>query len=181
MTQITPDYSFKVLLLGDAGVGKTSLIQRYLHGKFTKAYVNTVGMEPYSRYEEIEGYKIMSNIWDIAGTDKFTKLHSIFYRGAKGALVTFDLTRRETFENVDRWMTEAEQLAPGIQFLLIGNKNDLREQREIARREGNARARESENCIDYIETSALSGQRVSESFVQMAETLFKKELKKRAR
>jgi small GTP-binding protein len=174
------DFTYKILLLGDAGVGKTSLIQRYLHGKFSKAYVNTVGMEPYNRFETISDYKILLNIWDIAGESKFSTLRQLFYKGAKGCLVSFDLTRRETFENVDIWIDEAEKYAPNQTFVLVGNKNDLKDQREVFRREGNQKARELEKCITYIETSALSGQRVTESFHALAEELLKNDFKKRA-
>lgn len=166
-------YTFKILLLGDGAVGKTALVQRFVHGKFQKAYLMTIGMEPYSRYETINGTKICYSLWDIAGQDRFRVMRGMFFRGAMGALVTFDLTRRSTYENVGNWIEEAKKESPDALFILVGNKNDLEDLREVSPEEGKALA-EKLNCIDYIETSALTGENVAEAFYKIGETLLNK-------
>ncbi len=169
-------YTFKILLLGDGAVGKTALVQRFVHGKFQKAYLMTIGMEPYSRYETIDDTKVCFSLWDIAGQDRFKAMRGMFFRGAMGALVTFDLTRRQTFENVANWIKEAKSESPNSLFILVGNKNDLEDLREVSEEEGIAKAKEL-NCIDYIETSALTGENVEEAFYKIGKTLLEKKKK----
>lgn len=166
-------YTFKLLLLGDGAVGKTALVTRFVHGKFQKAYLMTIGMEPYSRYETVNDTRICYSIWDIAGQDRFKVMRGMFFRGAMGALVTFDLTRRATFDNVGTWINEAKNESPDTLFILVGNKNDLDDMREVSTEEAVSKAKKL-GCIDYIETSALTGENVTESFYKIAETLLEK-------
>ena len=166
-------FTFKILLLGDGAVGKTALVHRFVHGKFQKAYLMTIGMEPYSRYETIEGQKICYSLWDIAGQDRFKVMRGMFFRGAMGSLVTFDLTRRPSFENTLTWVKEAKQESPDQVFVLVGNKNDLEDMREVSTEEGRARA-EDMGAIDYIETSALTGENVAEAFRKIGKELISK-------
>ena len=166
-------YTFKLLLLGDGAVGKTALVHRFVHGKFQKAYLMTIGMEPYSRYETINGQKICYSLWDIAGQDRFKVMRGMFFRGAMGSLVVFDLTRRQSFENTVNWINEAKAESPDQIFILVGNKNDLEDMREISTEEGQAKADEL-GAIDYIETSALTGDNVAEAFRTIGESLLSK-------
>lgn len=133
----------------------------------------TIGMEPYSRYETIDGTKICYSLWDIAGQDRFKVMRGMFFRGAMGSLVTFDLTRRESFNNASNWIKEAKEESPDQIFILVGNKNDLEDLREISSEEGQARATEL-GAIDYIETSALTGTNVAEAFKKIGKTLIDK-------
>ncbi len=167
MLQSRPKFNFKILLLGDPAVGKTSLVTRFVHGKFTKDYLVTVGMEPYSQHVKIGSTSITLNIWDIAGQQEFQSLRTLFFKGAKATVLVFDLTRRDTFENIYDWHQESDKSAGNQFFLLIGNKNDLKDQRKVYRREGNQMARELDRCIAYIETSALTGHRVEEAFIKL--------------
>ncbi|MFV2014953.1 MAG: Rab family GTPase [Candidatus Heimdallarchaeota archaeon] len=169
-------YTFKILLLGDGAVGKTALVHRFVHNKFQKAYLMTIGMEPYSRYETIDGTKICYSLWDIAGQDRFKVMRGMFFRGAMGSLVTFDLTRRESFNNASNWIKEAKEESPDQIFILVGNKNDLEDLREISTEEGRAKATEL-GAIDYIETSALTGTNVAEAFKKIGKTLIDKRKK----
>ncbi len=166
-------FTFKILLLGDGAVGKTALVQRFVHGKFQKAYLMTIGMEPYSRYETIDGTTVCFSLWDIAGQDRFKVMRGMFFRGAMGGLVTFDLTRRVTFENAQNWINEAKKESPDALFILVGNKNDLEDLREIDTKEGEEKAKEL-GCIGYIETSALTGDNVEEAFYKIGKTLLNK-------
>jgi small GTP-binding protein len=130
----------------------------------------TIGMEPYSRYETIDGTKICYSLWDIAGQDRFKVMRGMFFRGAMGSLVTFDLTRRESFNNASTWIKEAKEESPDQVFILVGNKNDLEDLREISPEEGQGKAKEL-GAIDYIETSALTGDNVAEAFKMIGKTL----------
>lgn len=171
------NYTFKILLLGDGAVGKTALVHRFVHGKFQKAYLMTIGMEPYSRYETIDGQKICYSLWDIAGQDRFKVMRGMFFRGAMGSLVTFDLTRRPSFENTITWINEAKQESPDQIFIMVGNKVDLVDMREISTDEARAKAMEL-GAIDYIETSALTGDNVADAFHKIGKELLDRRTKK---
>jgi len=153
------DHAFKILILGDPAVGKSSLVRRFVHGKFQAQYLMTIGMEPYSKYETIGGVKVCYAIWDIAGADSFKIMHRIYFQGAVGSIVVFDLTRRETFDNVDDWVQNARASAPNQLITLFGNKTDL-EDRQITKEEALEKTKQL-NCINYVETSALTGDNVN--------------------
>lgn len=169
------EYNFKILLLGDAAVGKTSLVQRFVHGKFQQEYLLTIGMEPYSKYETVESHELCYTLFDIAGSQQFTRLRSMFYKGAKGSLVVFDLTRRETFNDIGKWISDAKKGSPDQKFILVGNKNDLDDDREISEKEAKKKAKDL-GCIQYIETSAKTGENVAGAFNKLGEELLQKEM-----
>lgn len=166
-------YTFKILLLGDASVGKTALVNRFVSEKFIKDYVLTIGMEPYSKYAKIGKTQICYSLWDIAGAQQFSRMRNMFFRGSKGSLVTFDLTRKESFDNVDNWILDAEKESANQLYVLIGNKNDLVKQRQVKKRDAETKAKKL-NCIAYIETSALTGEMVEEAFTAMGKNLLKR-------
>ncbi|MCY3411265.1 MAG: GTP-binding protein [Candidatus Heimdallarchaeota archaeon] len=165
--------TFKILLLGDGAVGKTAVVQRFVHGKFQANYQMTIGMEPYSRYEAIDGVKVVYSLWDIAGQDKFKAMRQIFFQGAKGTIIVFDLTRRETFEHVKSWTEESKAEADDQLLLLIGNKHDLEDEREVSFSQAKELS-EQLGFIDYIETSAKTGVNVEEAFRQLGKELLRK-------
>ncbi|MHA2251143.1 MAG: GTP-binding protein [Candidatus Kariarchaeaceae archaeon] len=171
-------FTFKILLLGDAAVGKTALVNRFVSSKFIKDYVLTIGMEPYSKYAKIGKTQICYSLWDIAGAQQFSRMRNLFYRGARGSMVSFDLTRKDTFDNVDNWIEDANKASPNQVFILVGNKNDLKKERKVERRDAEAKAKKL-NCISYIETSALTGQMVEEAFTEIGKSLLLAEQKKR--
>ena len=166
-------HTFKILILGDAAVGKSSLVTRFVHGKFEKNYMVTIGMEPYTRYETIEGQKICYSLWDIAGEAKFQAMRKMFYAGSAGSIITFDLTRKDSYEHVDVWAGEAKNEATNQHLILVGNKNDLGDARQVTTEEGEAKAKEL-GCISYIETSALTGDMVEDAFNSLGKALLKK-------
>ncbi|MHA1217335.1 MAG: ADP-ribosylation factor-like protein [Candidatus Heimdallarchaeaceae archaeon] len=141
-------YTFKVLLLGDGAVGKTSLVQRFIHNKFQSGYLMTIGMEPYSRFETIKDTRVCLQLWDIAG----------------------QITRRQSFENLDTWIREARTESPRIMLMLVGNKNDLEDLRDVSTEEGKKYAKDS-GCIGFIETSAKNGINVENAFIVMGEEI----------
>lgn len=165
------DFTFKILLLGDGAVGKTSLVNRFVNDKFTNQYLHTIGMQPSSKYLTIGSKNICFSIFDIAGEQSFKRLREMFYKGARGALITFDLTKKSSFNNVQSWYKEAKSKSKGTLFILVGNKNDL-PKREVSSEDAKKLANKLK-CEDYIETSALSGEMVEETFNLLGETIMK--------
>jgi len=172
MSEKTPAFTFKILLLGDGAVGKTSLVRRFCHDTFSQNYLMTIGMEPSQRYVTLDGRYLCLSLWDIAGQKSFKRLREMFYRGAKGSLVTFDLTRRDTFDGVANWVEEAKKKSKDQIFILVGNKNDLVDQRKVTMNEAKEKAKDL-GFTDYIETSAKTGELVPEAFNTMGKIILK--------
>lgn len=175
---VNPVYNFKILVLGEPAVGKTSLVKRFVHSTFTNEYLLTIGVEPYIKYEKVKGKNIAYTIFDVAGQKAFNPMRKMFYNGSKGTMFVFDLTRRETYDKVEEWLKDVKKVSPDQEFILIGNKSDLENQREIKESEGKALAKKL-GLGTYIETSALTGIAVDVSFKQLGKQLFTTEEKKR--
>ncbi len=166
--------SFKILLLGD-GDDKSKLIHRFVHNKFQKIHLKTVGFEPSSRYETIDGVKVCLSIWDIPEQERFKVMRGMFFRNALGALVVFDLTMPETLRSAQKWVEEAKSASPGLLFLLIGNRNDLVDKRLITNEEGQINANKL-GALKYIETSHLTGENIAEGFQLLGKKLLEDNL-----
>ena len=162
-------FKLKVLLTGAAAVGKTSLVQRFIKQRFAANYKLTVGVDILTKDVEFRPGEIATlSIWDIGGQQRFEFIRSTFYKGAAGALLVFDLTREQTYQETRKWLTEIRQFAGAdLPFVFIGNKADLIEDvgEVIDRNEARTFA-ESENSI-YIETSAKTGINVDEAFTEL--------------
>ncbi len=162
-------FKLKVLLTGAAAVGKTSLVQRFIKQRFAANYKLTVGVDILTKDVEFRPGEIATlSIWDIGGQQRFEFIRSTFYKGAAGALLVFDLTREQTYQETRKWLTEIRQFAGAdLPFVFIGNKADLIEDvgEVIDRNEARTFA-ESENSI-YIETSAKTGVNVDEAFTEL--------------
>ncbi|MHA1340836.1 MAG: Rab family GTPase [Promethearchaeota archaeon] len=165
----------KVLLCGPAGVGKTSLVMRFIKSRFQSEYKLTVGVDILTKDVQLDnGETVTLTLWDIGGQDRFAFIRSTFYRGAKGALLVFDLSRAATWDDIKNWRAEIKQFAGDIPFVLIGNKLDLLpDVGEVIDREECKRYAESEGTI-YIETSAKNNIRVDEAFKTLAQMIHDK-------
>ncbi|MHA1671587.1 MAG: Rab family GTPase [Promethearchaeota archaeon] len=162
-------FKLKILLIGDAAVGKTSLVQRFIKNRFAANYKLTVGVDILTKDVEFRPGEIATlSIWDIGGQQRFEFIRSTFYKGAAGALLVFDLTREQTYIETRKWLTEVRQFAgENTPFLLIGNKVDLIEDvGAVIDREEARKFAENEGSI-YIETSAKTGEHVDESFSEL--------------
>ncbi|MEA2069733.1 MAG: Rab family GTPase [Asgard group archaeon] len=167
-------YIFKVLLIGEAAVGKTSLTIKFVHGKFKSDYLLTVGMEPYSKYIKVNGDTVTLSIWDIAGQQRFDVFRTMFFRGAKAALLVFDLTRPATFTKLQNWNDDLiKNAGKDVVKILVGNKVDLEDLRSVSKKEALAYAKKI-GAITYIETSAKTGKHVEESFKCITKKLLSK-------
>ncbi|MFW9923646.1 MAG: Rab family GTPase [Candidatus Thorarchaeota archaeon] len=164
-------YIFKVLLIGEAAVGKTSLTMKFIHGKFKSDYLLTVGMEPYSKYIKIGDDLVTLSIWDIAGQQRFDVFRTMFFRGAKAALLVFDLTRPATLTKLGDWYEDLiKNAGKDVIPILVGNKNDLEDLRSVPKKDALAFAKKIK-ALAYIETSAKTGENVETSFQTITENL----------
>ncbi|MBY9004026.1 MAG: GTP-binding protein [Candidatus Lokiarchaeota archaeon] len=163
-------FKLKILLLGGAAVGKASLVQRFIKNRFAANYKLTVGVDISSKDVEYRPGEIATlSIWDVGGQQRFEFIRSTFYKGTAGALLVFDLTRKETYAEVKNWLTELKHFAgETIPFILIGNNADLVEDGGgVIDREEVRKFAENEGGL-YIETSSKKGEHVDESFIELA-------------
>ncbi|XP_059165534.1 uncharacterized protein LOC131948064 [Physella acuta] len=160
------EYVMKVILVGDSGVGKTSLLLRYADDTFSQGYITTIGVDFRIRTLEAKGVQVKMHLWDTAGQDRFRNIVSSFYRGANGLAFVFDLTDMESFQNVSRWVQEAQQYGGGCcAKLLVGNKADLQ---HVVSREA-ALSLATAIGAQYIEASAKDATNVQQVFTNMAD------------
>ena len=169
-------YLFKILILGDSFVGKTNMLKRFLHNDFDSTNKETVGVEFDSKNitlgengkEEI----VKAQIWDTAGQERYRSLTKAYYKGAKGALLVYDITRRVTFENIDNWLIDLRTNGDkDILIILIGNKSDLEDKREVSKDEAETKAEQYNTA--FLETSAKSGDNITKGFMELIEQIYK--------
>lgn len=161
------DHLFKILLIGDSGVGKSCLLLRFVDDAYTESYISTIGVDFKIRTLNIEGKTVKLQIWDTAGQERFRTITSSYYRGAHGIAVVYDVTDMESFNNVKTWLSEIEKFASdNVNKLLIGNKSDLVVKKVV----DTAMAKEFADAqgIPFIETSAKTAANVEEAFLRMA-------------
>ncbi|KAK9095857.1 hypothetical protein Sjap_021354 [Stephania japonica] len=157
------DYLFKVVLIGDSGVGKSNLLSRFTRNEFCLESKSTIGVEFATRTLQVEGKTIKAQIWDTAGQERYRAITSAYYRGALGALLVYDVTKPTTFENVSRWLKELRDHADSnIVIMLIGNKTDLKHLRAVATEDAQGFA--EKEGLSFIETSALEAVNVEKAF-----------------
>lgn len=177
------------MIMGDGAVGKTSLVKYYLTGNFVTSYMLTVVMEPYVKYDTLEikrrdkvgKYDVSCVIWDFGGQQRFAKTRPIFYKGLGCALLVFDISRVQSFHNIELWLNELRSVTDkDIPILLVGNKVDLKEEIEecISYEEGLQMVKKY-NLAGYLETSAKSGTNVNETFQQILRLFIEKALSER--
>jgi Ras-related protein Rab-11A len=142
MSEEDYDMIVKIVLLGDSGVGKTNISSRFLKGEFNLDTKATIGVEFGSKKFEINGRNIKAQIWDTAGQERYKSITNAYYKGAKGALLIYDVSRRSTFENIDKWIVDLKQNSdPNVNIILMGNKCDIPvEQREVSLYDGQKKA-----------------------------------------
>ncbi len=168
------EFIFKIILIGPGAVGKTSLLERFVHNRFSGKYELTIGVDFLTKTMEIGADSVRITIWDIGGQDRFKFMRNRFYDGARGALLVFDLSRGQTYKDIKKWLNEFRQFAGNkVPFILIGNKADLLEDiGEVVERSEAQKFAENEGSI-YIETSAKTGDNVEEAFLQLVRKLIK--------
>ena len=168
------EFIFKIILIGNSGVGKSSILQRYIQKVFDDNYSCTIGVDFFMKSLNIGEKSIKLQLWDTAGTEKFRSITTGYYRGANAAFVVFDLTSKKSFNALNEWIQNYYKYSnPDSEknVVLIGNKSDLIEEREITEEEINNFVKD--NNIKYFETSAKDGKNVDECFYYISEKLMK--------
>ncbi|EIN08001.1 GTPase [Punctularia strigosozonata HHB-11173 SS5] len=157
------DYLFKIVLIGDSGVGKSNLLSRFTRNEFNLESKSTIGVEFATRSINVDGKTIKAQIWDTAGQERYRAITAAYYRGAVGALLVYDITKHGSYTNVTRWLKELRDHADAnIVIMLVGNKSDLKHLRAVPTDE--AKAFSTENGLSFIETSALDATNVESAF-----------------
>lgn len=169
------DYLFKIVLVGDAEVGKTSLTTRFAYGTFTEGYISTLGVDFIVKSIPLNNYIVKIQAWDTAGQERYSGVRPIYYRGAKGALLVYDITMRQSFVNVEKWCNQIQKYSgPDVPIVLVGNKLDLSDSRVVSTDEVQTYA--SQKGMPYFETSAKTDYAVSDVFHKLAELILTSEL-----
>ena len=160
----------KLCLLGDTGVGKSSLVLRFVHDRFEQFSTATIGASFMSKNFRIQEQAFKFQIWDTAGQEKYKALAPMYYRGAAAAVVVYDITLESSFESVKRWIKELRQMGPqDIVIAIAGNKKDLTDQREVSTETGQSFADEIDAI--FAECSALTAENIDEIFGQIGKRL----------
>ncbi|XP_010904201.2 ras-related protein Rab-25b [Esox lucius] len=157
------NFVFKVVLIGESGVGKSNLLSRFTKNEFNHDSRTTIGVEFSTRTVQLKGLTIKAQIWDTAGLERYRAITSAYYRGAVGALLVYDITKHLTYESVERWLKELYDHAdPHIVVMLVGNKTDLSSERSVPTEEAKDFA--EKKGILFLETSALESTNVETAF-----------------
>ena len=168
------EYVFKIAVLGAAGAGKTSLIDQFCQKKFQQDYKPTLGASIIARDLNVDGSFVRLVMWDIAGQEKYESVRSMYLSGALGAIIVYDITRRPTFEEIKtKWIKDFKQFAmPEARYILLGNKADLAEKRNVTTEEGQNLAKDLKTS-NFFETSAKNGENVENAFINLVRDIIK--------
>ncbi|KAJ6929293.1 ras-related protein Rab11D [Populus alba x Populus x berolinensis] len=165
------DYVFKVVLIGDSAVGKSQILARFARNEFSLDSKATIGVEFQTRTLVIDHKSVKAQIWDTAGQERYRAVTSAYYRGAVGAMLVYDITKRQTFDHIPRWLEELRSHADkNIVIILIGNKSDLEDQRAVPTEDVNEFAQKE--GLFFLETSALQATNVESAFMTVLTEIF---------
>jgi len=174
------DFLFKIVLIGDSGVGKSNLLSRFTKNEFNLDTKSTIGVEFANKCIQVDGKTIKAQIWDTAGQERYRAITSAYYRGAAGALIVYDISKHITFENVEKWLKELKDhldtVRDHIVIMLVGNKSDLRHKRIVMTDDAMAFA--EKNGLAFLETSALDATGVDEAFSNILTEIYRQHSRK---
>ena len=164
---------YKIIIIGDSGVGKSNILGRYLNNEFREDTKSTVGVEFGSKRLMLENIAIKLQIWDTAGQERYRAITSAYYKGSKGCFIVYDITNKQSFDDIQKWYEEIKRSGDkDISIILVGNKCDLEKERKISSEMAKNKAKEM-NCAFY-ETSALSNIMIKDVFKIMCENIYNK-------
>uniref|UniRef100_A0A3P9IH82 small monomeric GTPase n=1 Tax=Oryzias latipes TaxID=8090 RepID=A0A3P9IH82_ORYLA len=163
----TYDYLFKLLLIGDSGVGKTCLLFRFSEDSFNTTFISTIGIDFKIRTIELDGKRVKLQIWDTAGQERFRTITTAYYRGAMGIMLVYDICNEKSFDNIKNWIRNIEEHASSdVEKMILGNKCDMTDRRQVSKDRGEKLA--IDYRVKFLETSAKSSLNVEEAFYTMA-------------
>ena len=166
------DMIFKIVLIGDTSVGKTNILSKYLTDEFDPESKATVGVEFGTKNFKIENNIVKVQIWDTAGQERYRSITNAYYKGAKGALLVYDITNKKSFDNLDKWISDLKINGDEkISIVLLGNKSDLENQRVISTEEGKNKAELFK--FAFMETSALNGNNIERAFDELIKEVYR--------
>ncbi|MBN3273128.1 RAB15 protein, partial [Polyodon spathula] len=172
------DVLFRLLLLGDSGVGKTCLLCRFTDNEFHSSHISTIGVDFKMKTVEVDGIKVRIQIWDTAGQERYQTITKQYYRRAQGIFLVYDITSERSFQHIMKWASDVDEYAPEkVQKILIANKADEQRERQVTIEQGVKLA--NEYGMDFFETSACTNYNIKESFTRLTELVLqahKKEL-----
>lgn len=165
------EYLFKIVVIGDSAVGKSNLLSRFARDEFDQNSKATIGVEFQTQVVQVDGKEVKAQVWDTAGQERFRAVTSAYYRGAVGALLVYDITRRPTFDSIKRWLDELNtHCDTTVARMLVGNKCDLEDIRDVSVEEGKNFA--EEEGLFFIETSALDATNVNTAFENVIRAIY---------
>ena len=165
------DMIFKIVLIGDSSVGKTNILSKYISDEYDPDTQATIGVELSTKNYTFDNNEVKVQIWDTAGQEKYRSITSSYYKGAHGCLLVYDITRKVTFENIDKWLAEIKLSSNNeINMVLIGNKCDLEDKREVSIEEAQNKAKLLN--MAFMETSALNGTNVEKAFNELVNNVY---------
>jgi len=166
------DILFKLIIIGDSGVGKSNILSRWITGKYSQNIMATVNVEFASKSFECEGKIVKLQLWDTAGQERYKAITRQYYRGAHGAVVVYDVTKANTYTHVTQWLEDIKEFSQNehIQILLIGNKIDLDDQKAVDTQE--ALEFSKKHSINYLETSALDGSNCAKAMQMILQDIY---------
>ena len=169
--ELREDYKLKVVIVGDSGVGKSNLIKRFTTNEFNENSKATVGVEFLSKSYKINDKIFKIEMWDTAGQERYKSITAAYYKGAKGALLVYDTTSAQSFENIDKWLSEIkEKTNKDIKLIIVGNKIDLIDKKVVSTEHALAKAKEWD--IPLMETSAKDATNVTEAFHDLLKEMY---------
>ena len=165
------DMIFKLILIGDSAVGKTNILSKFLTDTFDKDSKATVGVEFGTKNFEIDNSIVKAQISDTAGQERYRSITSAYYKGAKGCLIVYDITRKATFESVDRWIADVKGSSDNkLSIIILGNKCDDESERKVSKEEGEEKAKY--HNVAFLETSALNGTNIEKAFQELINDVY---------
>ncbi|KAL5248647.1 hypothetical protein ACHWQZ_G017733 [Mnemiopsis leidyi] len=167
------DYLFKLLLIGDSGVGKTCILFRFSDDAFNSTFISTIGIDFKIKTIELHGKKIKLQIWDTAGQERFQTITTSYYRGAMGIMLVYDITQSSSFGNINKWLRNIEDHATdNVAKLILGNKCDMEARRVVPTDQGEQLAKSK--GLKFLETSAKANINIDKAFTMIAEDILQK-------
>lgn len=165
------DFMFKLLVVGESGVGKTCMLLRFADNSFEENFLSTIGVDFKVKQIVVDNKKVKLQIWDSAGQERFRNITASYYRNCSAIIIVYDITSKDSFNKVSDWVEEVRRYVPSAPLLLVGNKCDLEENRQVPKEDGEELAKRL--GLIFLETSAKTSYNIEEAFQEMAQQLIK--------